>query len=97
VIAIDRRSGLTEDYLSVDISGSGAARRSRFSATLSLVDAKTHSYAANTGMTEATRPTVYIETYGCQMNVSDSELMLGKMAASGYDEVHAPESLTSFL
>ena len=32
-------------------------------------------------------PTVYIETYGCQMNVSDSELMLGKLAASGYDAV----------
>jgi tRNA-2-methylthio-N6-dimethylallyladenosine synthase len=48
-------------------------------------------------MTEATRPTVYIETYGCQMNVSDSELMLGKMAASGYDEVHAPESADVIL
>ena len=31
------------------------------------------------------RPTVYVETYGCQMNVSDSELMLGKLAAHGYD------------
>ncbi len=29
------------------------------------------------------RPTVYIETYGCQMNVSDSELMLGKLVESG--------------
>ncbi|MEO5590580.1 MAG: tRNA (N6-isopentenyl adenosine(37)-C2)-methylthiotransferase MiaB [Gemmatimonadaceae bacterium] len=37
------------------------------------------------------RSTVYIETYGCQMNVSDSELMLGKLAASGYDEVATPE------
>lgn len=35
-------------------------------------------------MTESPRPTVYVETYGCQMNVSDSELMLGKLAAEGY-------------
>jgi tRNA-2-methylthio-N6-dimethylallyladenosine synthase len=48
-------------------------------------------------MTEAMRPTVYIETYGCQMNVSDSELMLGKMAASGYDEVHSPEAADVIL
>ena len=31
-------------------------------------------------------PTVYIETYGCQMNVSDSELMLGRLAEYGYRE-----------
>ncbi len=36
-------------------------------------------------MTSTTpRPTVYIETYGCQMNVSDSELMLGSLVAGGY-------------
>ncbi len=35
--------------------------------------------------------TVYIETYGCQMNVSDSELMLGKLMASGYSAVDGPE------
>src|SRR2546430_8365593 len=34
--------------------------------------------------------TVYIETYGCQMNVSDSELMLGKLAAEGYAPVDKP-------
>jgi tRNA-2-methylthio-N6-dimethylallyladenosine synthase len=33
---------------------------------------------------------VYVETYGCQMNVSDSELMLGRLAADGYEEVGSP-------
>jgi len=28
---------------------------------------------------------VYIETYGCQMNVADTELVLGIMSAAGYD------------
>src|SRR6185503_10980430 len=36
--------------------------------------------------------TVYIETYGCQMNVSDSELMLGKLIASGYESVAQPDA-----
>ncbi|MGQ0765917.1 MAG: tRNA (N6-isopentenyl adenosine(37)-C2)-methylthiotransferase MiaB [Gemmatimonadota bacterium] len=31
--------------------------------------------------------TVYIETYGCQMNVSDTELMLGKLSEHGYEPV----------
>ena len=35
-------------------------------------------------------PTVYIETYGCQMNVSDSELMYGKLEAEGYKAVDDP-------
>jgi len=38
----------------------------------------------------APRLTVYIETYGCQMNVSDSELMYGKLGAEGYDAVDSP-------
>src|SRR5207253_4303112 len=29
-------------------------------------------------------PRVYIETYGCQMNVSDSELILGVLRRDGY-------------
>src|SRR5487761_1898320 len=37
-------------------------------------------------MSSDARPTVYIETYGCQMNVSDSELMLGSLGAHGYGE-----------
>ena len=42
-------------------------------------------------------PTVYIETYGCQMNVSDSELMLGKLAAHGYVPVDGPEGADVIL
>jgi tRNA-2-methylthio-N6-dimethylallyladenosine synthase len=43
------------------------------------------------------KPTVYIETYGCQMNVSDSELMLGKLAAHGYTAVDAPDGADVIL
>ena len=48
-------------------------------------------------MTTAARPTVYIETYGCQMNVSDSELMLGSLAAHGYDEASDARSADVIL
>ncbi|MEO6443650.1 MAG: tRNA (N6-isopentenyl adenosine(37)-C2)-methylthiotransferase MiaB [Gemmatimonadaceae bacterium] len=41
-------------------------------------------------MTQDMHSTVYIETYGCQMNVSDTELMLGKLAAEGYLPVDSP-------
>ena len=37
-------------------------------------------------------PKVFIETYGCQMNVSDSELILGKLAAEGYEACDTPEA-----
>ena len=43
------------------------------------------------------RPTVYIETYGCQMNVADSELMYGKLTASGYAPVDAPDGADVIL
>ena len=32
----------------------------------------------------------YIETYGCQMNVADSELMLGRLRAAGYESSPEP-------
>ncbi len=43
------------------------------------------------------KPTVYIETYGCQMNVADSELMYGKLAANGYEAVDAPDGADVIL
>ena len=48
-------------------------------------------------MSESTSPTVYVETYGCQMNVSDSELMLGKLAAAGYQPVDVPDGADVIL
>lgn len=34
---------------------------------------------------------VYIETYGCQMNVADTELMLGVLQGEGYARTDAPD------
>jgi tRNA-2-methylthio-N6-dimethylallyladenosine synthase len=44
-----------------------------------------------------TKGSVYVETYGCQMNVSDSELMLGRLAADGYAEAATPEEADVIL
>src|SRR5918912_1190008 len=33
----------------------------------------------------------YIETFGCQMNVHDSEKVIGTLVAKGYSQVEAPE------
>jgi tRNA-2-methylthio-N6-dimethylallyladenosine synthase len=48
-------------------------------------------------MLQSPRPTVYIETYGCQMNVSDTELMLGKLTESGYETVAQPDGADVIL
>jgi tRNA-2-methylthio-N6-dimethylallyladenosine synthase len=48
-------------------------------------------------MSSEPRPTVYVETYGCQMNVSDSELMLGKLASAGYTPVDQPDGADVIL
>jgi tRNA-2-methylthio-N6-dimethylallyladenosine synthase len=35
-------------------------------------------------------PTVYVETYGCQMNVADTDLVLGLLERAGYDRTQDP-------
>ncbi len=37
------------------------------------------------------RPRVYLETYGCQMNIADSELVTGVLRAAGYAKAESPE------
>jgi len=39
----------------------------------------------------ASRKRAYVETYGCQMNISDGELMAGHLASRGYEIVASPE------
>ena len=41
-------------------------------------------------MASAPRRRVYIETYGCQMNVADSELMFGLLGREGYVRTEEP-------
>jgi tRNA-2-methylthio-N6-dimethylallyladenosine synthase len=41
--------------------------------------------------------TVYIETYGCQMNVSDSELMFGVLGREGYVRTEDPAAADVLL
>src|SRR5512146_1075814 len=48
-------------------------------------------------MSSMQRGTVYIETYGCQMNVSDSELMYGRLAEYGSTPVDRPDGADVIL
>jgi tRNA-2-methylthio-N6-dimethylallyladenosine synthase len=41
--------------------------------------------------------TFYIETFGCQMNVHDSEKVIGTLVSEGYDQVGTPEEADLIL
>lgn len=43
------------------------------------------------------RPRAYVETYGCQMNISDGELMEGVLESEGYEITESPESADVIL
>lgn len=45
----------------------------------------------------SSRPRAYVETYGCQMNISDGELMEGILSADGYEIVASPEEADVIL
>ncbi len=40
---------------------------------------------------------VYIETYGCQMNVADTEVVLGVLKAHDYEQTESPEDADTIL
>jgi tRNA-2-methylthio-N6-dimethylallyladenosine synthase len=40
---------------------------------------------------------VYVETYGCQMNVADSDLLVGLLGAQGMDRVERPDDADVIL
>ena len=40
---------------------------------------------------------VYIETYGCQMNIADTELILGLLKPEGYEAIRAPDQADVIL
>jgi tRNA-2-methylthio-N6-dimethylallyladenosine synthase len=42
-------------------------------------------------------PTLYIETYGCQMNVADTELIVGTLGAHGWTRVADPDAADVIL
>ena len=58
-----------------------------------LAEAPSPAPFPNTSPTEATGDgrTVYIETYGCQMNASDSEIVLGVLDGRGYRSVDSAD------
>ena len=52
---------------------------------------------AGVDKTRRSVPTVYIETYGCQMNVADSELMFGVLGRAGYERTERPDEADVLL
>jgi tRNA-2-methylthio-N6-dimethylallyladenosine synthase len=43
------------------------------------------------------RPRVYLETYGCQMNIADSQLVSGVLASAGYSAASSPQDADVIL
>ncbi len=48
-------------------------------------------------MDQVASPRAYVETYGCQMNIADGELMEGILEGAGYDIARSPEDADVIL
>ena len=48
-------------------------------------------------MDQQASPRAYVETYGCQMNIADGELMEGILEGAGYDIARSPEDADVIL
>ena len=57
----------------------------------------TEEISSSTSSNTSSRKRVYVETYGCQMNVSDSEVVLGVLSDSGYTPVPEPNEADVIL
>src|SRR5690606_30176259 len=70
------------------------ARRSRHAgaALSSLVKLRTRSVQDRSSLPAPAQdaPAVYLETFGCQMNVADTGVIAGRLAARGYRRVDDP-------
>ncbi len=48
-------------------------------------------------MTDSARPKLYVETYGCQMNVADTDVIYGLFDREGYDVAKTPDDADVIL
>jgi tRNA-2-methylthio-N6-dimethylallyladenosine synthase len=53
--------------------------------------------AAEGRTSSATGPRVYLETYGCQMNVADSDMLVGILGGAGYRRAASPDQADVIL
>ncbi len=58
---------------------------------------RVHSKSLYKTMTDSTRPKLYIETYGCQMNVADTDVIYGLFDREGYDVAKTPDDADVIL
>jgi tRNA-2-methylthio-N6-dimethylallyladenosine synthase len=59
---------------------------------LDVLTRKHSAYAESSDFGASAGPTFYLETFGCQMNVHDSEKIAGVLLEKGYRQVETPEA-----